>query len=241
MSSFVCRILFIALLIGAQVPFGNAEVIVNTGPGSFYSDGYFWGGLSLGGGQSLAGQFITTQDYLLTDVRGWMDNAGRYYDGAVYQTFAGAAGDVAIALYSDNGGIPGGTRQVLGSVHLNAGSYPDWYGLSGLSFFLAAGTHWVAFEPDSSFLGTMPSWSFSAAGGPYPKNPETPGDGYLTGWAGSYLSEWWAIYPNLGQNGIGVQIEGDPAQAGAVPEPASLWLITAGLAAAALLRKRIAR
>lgn len=234
----------IGLLIGLATFFGGngwAGVIVDTGAGWSYCDG-----LALSNTQHLAGQFNTTNDYIITSFAGWLANAGRYYNNG--PDFKGAGGKIDLFIYGDsvneNLGIhlpdPDATFLSIGAIDVPADSSPNWFVLTGITQDLAAGTYWLVFAPpdNGGFVGKMPSWPYTSPSGPYPQNQ---GPNPLTGFA--YSSNgytWTAFSPGesnevIGDNyGIGVRIE----DSSAVPLPSTVLLLGSGLAGLAFYRKR---
>ncbi|MBT8101209.1 MAG: PEP-CTERM sorting domain-containing protein [Gammaproteobacteria bacterium] len=115
----------------------NAVAIVDTGatPNSASN----W---SLNWSQGIAGQFTTTEDYLVTSVEGWIQDVF-------------TAGTLTAAIYSNNAGSPG---SALYTAEFSASQTNAWQGASDLAWDLLAGTYFVAFEVASgqSFSGTLP-------------------------------------------------------------------------------------
>ncbi len=163
-----------------------AGFIVDTGPGS--SSGTNW---SLFSSQSLAAEFTVASNTTITDIEGWMANTN--------------GGTGTIALYSDGGNLPG-TELFSSGFTSSTLSSAAWSGVSGLSWNVAAGTYWVAFEvrPGDALEGAMPGASAS------PLLNEAFNTGYGTS---------WSEYDGLD---IGVRIS-------AVPVPAAVWLFASGL------------
>ena len=127
-----------------------AATIVNTGPGA---DSNYWvlAGASVlpPFGQFLAAEFSIGSSTTVTDIEGWMSSNPSGADGT-------------IAIYSDGGDVPG--AELYATTFFGTGSQDSsWVGASGLSWDLAAGTYWVAFEVrDGQTLETsMPSPSSS--------------------------------------------------------------------------------
>jgi hypothetical protein len=107
--------------------------IVDTGPGP---DAF--GGYDLSRDQWFAGKFSTSEQFIITDVKGWM--ASTWYGD----------GTATAVIYSDGGTIPG--TELFSARFTVPGNYESistsdlWYGPSGLNWPLGSGTYWVAFE-----------------------------------------------------------------------------------------------
>ena len=119
-------------------------------------------------------------------------------------------------LYSDNAGLPGAVL-FSQSVTVPATS-GGWYGATGLNWLVGPGTYWVGFH---------------TLGQPRPAgSPTTPMQSYLTAFGQN---------PFASSQGtpITFRILGDTATA--VPEPATMLLVGAGVAGLAAQRRRRAR
>ena len=190
---WLTRVLSLAALIQLfHIAPVSAVTIVDTGPGPATA-----GGPSLASFQWLAAEFSISQPYIITDVQGWMHNID-------------ALGTATAAIYTDGGEIPG---TELFSASFSGTPTVDWYGPSGLSWSLAAGTYWVAFEvrPGDTFYGAMPTPS----GSPLANEAAVTGNSN-----GLYI-----VQDDLD---MGVRIQADPVS---VPEPSTLLLLAGGLAA----------
>ena len=184
-------IAFIGLAIAVSTN-SNAAIIVDTGPGPVNV-----GGVALGDGQSLAGEFTIGQQYTITDVEGWIGDIG----------FGGSTATVAI--YTDGGSIPG---TELFSAGFSVGATDAWYGASGLSWLLDAGTYWVSYEvrAGDTLDGYMP--------GPAPSP--------LGAYAYTTNGDWFSDPLN-----IGVRIS-------SVPIPAAAWLFGSALLGLSVMKRR---
>ena len=124
----------------------NAATIVDTGPGADSNYRALAGASVLPPfGQFLAAEFSIGSSTTVTDIEGWM-------------SFNPSGADGTIAIYSDGGDVPG--DELYAATFFGTGSLDSsWVGVSGLSWDLAAGTYWVAFEVrDGQTLETsMPS------------------------------------------------------------------------------------
>lgn len=134
-----------------------------------------------------------------------------------YSNIENAPGSVTIRLHQDAGNIPGSV--LFSQRHaLPGASGLDWYGVFGLDWLISPGTYWVSFEPDSGIKGIHPG-----------KAPN-PMDEYAQHSGGGWLDRGRNYFDYLD---LGVRID-----ATAIPEPATLTLAAAGLAAMALGRRR---
>ena len=110
----------------------HAAVIVDTGPGV---PGVVGGYTILNDGtvaQYGAIRFTTDQDWIVTDIEGWISRAA-----------AGETGTVAI--YDTDGMTP--TDELYASAFEGVGGdQAEWEGATALSWFLPAGTYFAAFE-----------------------------------------------------------------------------------------------
>ena len=136
-------------------------------------------------GQWLAGEFSTSQANTITGVQGWI---------------GGGSGTATVAIYSDGGNVPG-------SELYSAGFTVDtinnaWYGASGLSWALGAGTYWAAFEVRAG--DTLNGWMIGDAPSPLANYSFTSGGVW------NYVS---------GVN-VGVRV---------IPEPDTWFMLLAGL------------
>jgi hypothetical protein len=175
---------------------GHAAYIVDTGPGAWTS-----GGNALYADQALGATFEVPGDTVISAVEGWM--------------FVWAAGTIRIDLYA--GGAPSGTplhTATSGMLGNNGG--PAWYGVSMLSWAVAAGTYTLTYSvPTGPFRGAVPD------GAPNPLQ-----------------TEW---YRHVGNGGwlrndamdMGLRVAAMP-----VPEPSTWALWALGLAAVRVLAAR---
>lgn len=204
----------IGILITGQLDkTAEAVTIVDTGPGPGGAAGSV-GGFVLGNpgvNQFLAAEFSFTTGFAITDVQGWID------------PFAG--GTATAVLYTDGGEVPG--TELFSQTFSATGSVVGWFGPSGLSWNLATGIYWVAFEVRSgdTLNAAMPFPSTSPLGNEAVQNDSTSG-----------------IYMDAGNLSIGVRIctgnEGCPATVPTVPEPSTLLLLASGLLGLAGLARR---
>ncbi len=105
-----------------------------------------------------------------------------------------------------------------------ANANANWAGLSTVDagLFLDAGSYWLAFEGTSLASGLMPT----GAEKPLPNEAFSLSAGNV-----------WKDLGDFGFAGLGIRISGDPATT-PVPEPDSLLLLLASLAAIRLVRRR---
>ena len=133
---------YLAVLAVLLLPMAaNAGLIVNTGPGA----GGNVGGPSLNSNQHLAGEFTTTQDWLINSIEGWISLATLGETGTV-------------AIYSDGGAAPG-VELFSAAFGALANSDAEWEGAFGLGWLLGTGTYWATFEvrAGQTFAGAMPT------------------------------------------------------------------------------------
>lgn len=204
--------LFVAWGIVLSTP-AFSDTLIDTGAGSTEAVGspVLFGPSDSGWFQYLAGEFTLSQAAKIETVSGWMDWSG--------------GGGVQIKLYSDGGSTPGAE---LFSQDFNfplAFPGPHWEIYSGLNNWdVAAGTYWIAFEPDPAINGVgFNSTMFQGAPSP------------LSGYA--YSSNGSSGYVSAAGYSLGIRIEGTLAP---VPEPEAYVLMLAGLLlVAGVARRRI--
>jgi hypothetical protein len=173
----------------------NAATIVDTGPGAGTINWALISADALGlgpYGQSLAAEFSIGSSTTVTDIEGWM-------------SFNPSGADGTIAIYSDGGHVPG--VELYATTFFGTGSLDSsWVGASGLSWGLAPGTYWVAFEvrDGQTLETTMPSPSLNPLLNEAVTIPET--------------GDW------LDADGIDIGV-----RISAVPVPAAAWLFGSGL------------
>ena len=199
-------VIAIALQLFIIIPV-SAELIVDTGPVASDSSGY---GITYGQfdqgvqWQYVAAQFSLSRPCTVTNVQGWIGSID--------------AGNADFVIYTNSGDNLPGTQLYRQSLFINK-TYDDitnklnagWYGPSGLTLNLPAGTYWVAFETkDHFFYGAMPHPSpnhlikEAVYGKDTLANPP-----YDPGWLAAALN-------------LGVRIYG---KVNAVPIPGSLFLL----------------
>jgi PEP-CTERM motif-containing protein len=190
---------------------------------------------ALSDNQWIAGQFSVSQNYIITSVLGGIgSNAGGNLTLALYTDGVAALDPYAgkpvpnSQLYSTNffvPAIPFGTSPT--------DPYP-WQGVSGLSWSIAPGTYWLAFESRSASSPT----SFDFYGG---MNTEVPNplDDYAV-WTSNYnrYYNYDGENPNYSDLDAAFKIEGNPAGGSPVPEPATMFLFISGLLGLAGVKKR---
>ena len=121
----------------------------------------------------------------------------------MYGFIGGDAGSFTIALYDNNGGIPG---TELHSAQATFDGFEGFEGLSGLSWAVAASNYWVAFEvrAGDTLNGYM---SYTGTSNPLPGGAFSNGN-VTMGYVPTNIS-------------MGVRVYGNGIAGGAVPEPAT--------------------
>lgn len=170
-----------------------ADLIVDTGSNA---QGITW---TWNSSQNFSGLFTTTQDWNINSIEAFVSNHN------------GVTGDINVAIWSSAGNTPLAILfEATGSIEL--GAEADWYGVTGLSELLAAGTYWVSATPGVGVAGAH------YGGAPNPLDAynqrETDGD-------------WQWDFNNPGDHlEIGFRIG---ATATSVPEPSSIALLALGM------------
>lgn len=183
-----------------------SDVLVDTGPGGTSTIGSpsLFGDNGSGDFQFLAGEFTLTQAATITAVSGWM--------------VSGFTGDFVIKLYADGGSAPGTeiAAQFFDDQFVEFAAH--WENFGGLNWDVAAGTYWVAFEPQpGNFNGAMP------------KGAANPLSGY------AFFAGGNSNYFSLGSSSLGFMIEGTLAP---VPEPETWAMLLAGLGLVGAMARR---
>ena len=185
-----------------------SELFVDTGR----PDGPNAVSLDSGGGFSasaFAAAFTTTTNYSLTQI-----------DGFLRRPIVNGESQITVAIYADDAGgnIPGSELYTIKYDVAHAGDprYADhsWQLVSGLDWYLTAGTHWVSFEVrgDDDYAGSMVMHSPTGLVNEVSRN-----------------ASGWNDYDEVN---IGVRLTGD-----VVPEPAVALLFGTGLITAYVLRR----
>jgi hypothetical protein len=178
----IFRQLLLITIILLTIQNAHAALLIDTGQGS--------GGQNLlDPTQYLAAEFTLNQAYQITAVQGWIH---------IYTT-----GAVNYKIYSDGGNVPG-TTQIYSTQYTIPALSDNWYGPSGLTWELSAGTYWLSFEPISGLFSSKNS-------------PTYPLSNYA--YFNSTLGPSWTE-----GSSFGVRIYAEP-----VPIPAAVWLLGSGL------------
>jgi hypothetical protein len=192
---------FLAALATVCLTFaGNAQaiLIVDTGAGSTTSGGLL---VSSSPPQWLAGQFAITNSYTVTSVEGWFGDP-----------MGGVLITLTAAIYTDNGsGVPI-SELFSAQFALDNPIYSvnnAWDGAFGLSWALAPGTYWLAFEQRSEDSGEGGFMPHGIDGAPNP----------LADYALWEPSQWTSIGSDAA---LGMRIS-------AIPIPATVWLFASGV------------
>jgi hypothetical protein len=165
--------------------------------------------LSLDGNDWLAGQVNFSQALTINAIKGWLNDGT---DGLGNESFT-------ISLYADAGNTVGSLLDSTGAQFLTAQGVSNWNGASGLNWAVGPGTYWVGFEVqgNDSFGGTAP------IGAPSPLARYAFNDGGFSGYRG------------MTGDALGVQID---ATVAAVPEPATLSMLLAGIGLMGFMARR---
>lgn len=196
-SIAVCALSFCATATAAL----SQPYVVDTGAGTASS------GLFLDGDPQIldwtqswhAGLFTLQQTTVITGIEAWMS--------------VSTAGAMTTAIYSAADGLPRATPALFSATYNLSSGSTNWYGVSGLSWTLAAGSYWLNEEPahSSTFSGAL--WM----------GPPSP----LTHYWESVRGDTWEYDP-AGRQGLdqwALRITGT-----AVPEPSTWALMILGLA-----------
>ena len=181
----------VALCLRADV--AQADVIVDTGSTGPVTNT----SAALYGTQWLAAEFNVTTSVTINQIQGWIYSG---YNGP----YPGSGGQLTVAIYTSSNSTPVSVIDAA-TVNVPNNAPLGWIGPTGLTWALAPGQYWVAFEVQafSSFVGYMPGSSSSPLPTDFLNNPYLPG----SVWAGPVVSS---------QN-IGVQISGSVSSVSPIP------------------------
>jgi len=175
-------LLLVAGLLHFSAPAVQATYVIDTGEGSGPAPSIHYN-------QYFAGFFSVDDPWYINSIQGYM-----------YEN--GSSGGVISAVLYDTGHTP----LISWNFTLADNAPLDWYGVSGLNYYLAPGSYWVGLKPSgpTPFVqGAMPT------GVLHP----------LSNYAMIQLGTWYTT-----SNDVGFRIDGTP-----VPLPGAVWLLGAGL------------
>lgn len=199
-----CGFLVPILLFAFGLAAGAQAFSIDTGPGSPTGGGatLYDDRPTTAGYQHLAARFSVDTADTITSVQGWLN-----WDG----------GRITFAVWNDFGGLPGSPlHSVTLSLPATTINVPDWRGVGGLDWELAAGDYWLVFE-DTRGGGS----------GSMPGGATTP----LTAYASSpgVLGTPWMRADTLAL-GVRINVFPEPPPA-PIPVPSALLLMGSGLLA----------
>jgi len=199
--TFHCRLAAVLLLAMLSAHSAHGDIIVDTGE-PVGSNGFYLGlhqdQITF---QWLAGEFTLTQDWLITDVEGFIQDH-----------LLNNSGSLSAVIYSNGSNNLPGTILYSDSFTVNdTGGFPidHWYGVHGVNWNLTAGNYWVAFETHDG----------QTYGGGMPYQPPHPLANYAiqNSGTGGYL-------PLGNDAGLGVRISAVPT-----PIPGAWFLLMSGM------------
>jgi hypothetical protein len=202
-------VLFYLLAGAAWSTTAHAVTIVDTGP---YDTGAFSISPSDGYSDAFAGQFTTSQPWIVTSVGGWLGSVELVTGWVTAVIYSNGSDNLPLDdLFSAQIEVPPDSNSPLEFRSVDT----DW--------FLPAGTYWLAFfAAEGCETDTEPG---AGAGGCYAGMKGT-------GLASSYTADGgahWVPY----DYGLAAVIQGSP-----VPVPAALWLFGSAIAGGLTLARR---
>jgi hypothetical protein len=171
--------------------------------------------LSPVGFKGFAAEFSTSQDLTITDISGYMrdHNASSNSLTAAICTDGGNVPGAVYNGYSDTFSVPAGVTGQPGPA--------GWYGLTGLTWSLPAGTYWAVIEGSPGVTSYWDTYTQGASPGPFPNR-------------NAYLLSGWSASPSASYD-FAWRINANPNP---VPIPGAILLLGPGLAGLVALRRR---
>ena len=180
----------------------HAGLIIDTGEPPEPGYGLALMGSNHGNYQYVAGNINFASAYQINSIDTYLKFLEPYF---------ASSGAFSIVLYNDdNTSGPGNLVYSADGGYMPADSHGAWYGISGLDWLVEAGSYWIAFEAQDSFISAIMSYAAQPAATEYAYAYNI--NGYTTALSGSPFS-----------------LRIDASSVSEVPEPGSLMLFFAGL------------